>query len=517
MIKNSFPKSYLLKNKTFIPSYIFHKILSYFIRIKIVEYLSIILQTIVVFVFVNLISVISSFLFSKIKKKKFSLIKIPLMKINKEHFFKNHVFEFIFLFISFVIFIFLLLNPQTLNYDAGLYYGLGRRILFENNFNVITTSLNMRTYAFPLIISFLIYIAKLFNFDLMYVIFFANYLFFVISILLIHKILIKIDVNVAKIFLLINSVNLINLSFVNTVLTESIMIFIISMLFYFLCKWKNNNTIAFFSGLIIALSVMIRPSNLFLFLIFTVFVIIKLIKKPINILAYFIPILFLFSLSFLNVYYHEGKFSLFSTQTSGIYNMQIKLGVKTFKYETSVDPNTKAPTVFYMNKMSDELSSQNCSGALSCFFTYLKKNPIEYSSIFIIHTFTLFDRLYMNTYIKNIEKVDSLMIIYNYFVLSSVIAFVFFYLKKYFNKYSTILWSSLLLILGTLLIYLPTVIEARFSSPIFPLLTIFSAIYLSSWFKESRIEKIKMTMLQFVCILFFYTISYLIKQTMVLY
>jgi len=511
LIKNSFSKKFLSENKTCIPVFVFNKILSLFKHINSVGYLFIVLQSIIVYIVFSLLINLFLLVISRVKKKS-----IDLIKIKKEFFFKDHIFECIFFFISFAIFIFLLLNPQRLCYDAGLYYGLGRRIFFENGFNVIKTNLEMRTYAFPLIISFLIYIANLFRLDVMSVIYFANYFLFIISILLIHKVLSKKSIKIGKIFLLINSINLINLSFVNTVLTESLMIFLISALFYILCTWKNTRMNTFFSGLVIAFSVMVRPSNLFLFLIFTVFVVIKSIKKPINLFHYFVPILFLFSISFLNVYQNEGNFSLFTTQTSGIYNMQIRGGVKIFKYETSVDQKLKYPSVYFRNKKSEVFVSQECSNAVGCFLVYLKTNPVDYISISLIHTFALFDRMYMNTYVEDINKIDGLMVFYNYLVLSSVIGFIVFYLKKYSVKYFAILWSSLLLILGTLLIYIPTIVEARFSSPIFPLLTIFSAFYFYSLLKEKKSKRNKLICFQLLIMFIFYTISYLISQTMVL-
>jgi len=510
LVKNSFPKSYLLGNKKFIPTFIFYKVSSIFLNIDVVNYLLVFLESIILYLFLGVLNTIFLFL----KKIKFPSIPNFLIIQKKDFVFKDHIFEYVFLLSSFIIFIFLLFNPQKFIYDAEGYYNLGYSI-YLNHFDVIGTNLYFRTYAFPLLISFLIGLSNLFKLNLMYVIFSANYLFFVLSIFLIYKILVRKSVKVANIFLLINSFNIINLSFLNTVLTESFMILPIAILFYLFSFKKYSRLHIFLIGFISALMVMIRPSNLFLFLIVTIFVLFQIRKKIKYLFWYLIPILLIFSISFLNVYKQENKLSLFTTTTNGIYDGQVKSGVGSFKYETSVRSDLPA-IIWYLNNQASELTSQSCKSASNCIFTYMKKNPIKYISILAIHTFTLFDRSYINTYVENIYKIDNLLVIYNYIVLSSVVCFFIFFIKSYIKRYRKILFLIIFLIFGTLSIYIPIGIESRFSAPIFPLMTIYSAFYFYSLFKENRINRIKIIGIQLLFILLFTIISYLVSQTIVL-
>jgi hypothetical protein len=192
--------------------------------------------------------------------------------------------------------------------------------------------------------------------------------------------------------------------------------------------------------------------------------------------------------------------------------MQIKDGVKSFKYETTVD-KVNLPSIYYLNNQANNLQYLDCKHAFNCVTLYFKKDPVKYILILAIHSFTLFDRSFIDLYVENIYKTDNLLIIYNYVVLSSVVCFLIFFVKKYIKKYKKILFSIIMLVLGTLLIYIPTVVESRFSTPIFPLLTIMSAMYFYSLYKEKRLSKIKIICCQLLIMFMFAIISYLISQT----
>lgn len=489
LTRYSFPKAYLLQNKNKIPQFFFDKAKSFFDNIGYKNYVYILILSLILWLVLT-------------NKNIKSIIFLN----------KKHIFEYIFLLVSFVIFVFLLLNPQKLVYDAAGYYNLGQNI-YNNNFNIINTNLSVRTYGFPLFISFLIFLSNLLKLNPLSFIYFGNYLVFVLSIFFIYKAIALKNTKIANVFLLINSLNIINLSFTNTILTESFMVLPIAILFYFFSLKKFNRLNLFLIGIVLSFSVMVRPSNLFLFLICTIFVVIQIRENILKIIWFLIPVLLIFLVSFLNVYKNENKFSIFTTQTKGIYDLQIIAGVNLFKFETSVNPELPV-FASYQNKQVSNLSILKCESAFNCLILYFKKDPIKYVSILGIHSFVLFDRNYISTYVENIYKIDNLLIIYNYIVLSSVVCFFIFFIKKYIIKYREILFSIIILICGTILIYIPTMIESRFSAPIFPLITIFSAIYFYSLFKEKKENKIKIVCCQLLIIFIFLIISYLVFQTM---
>lgn len=436
--------------------------------------------------------------------------------INTISIIRKNIWLMIFIIISFVFFIKLISNPQAIIYDASGYHYFGD-LLYKNKFDVLNLDFENRTYVFPLLISILISIANALKINEFYFIYFFNYFIFLVSILLVNRVIKQKNKNVSSIFLILSSFNIINLSFTNTILTESLVIFFVCSLFYLLNSNLNNKIVLFLIGAISSLNVLARPSNAILFV--CVFIYILFISNKKLLIYFLVPVIIFFGISSINVYNIDHRIGLFTNKTQGIYDMQIREGVKYSKYETSVDKNYRNASVFYANQLAMDIYNENCKKSVSCMMSYFFKDPLEYSLILGIHFFNLFDRIYIQTYVENINKIDKFLIIYNYFTISSVICYFLFILdSKIFKKHIKILSSFFILFIGTIFIYIPTVVESRFSSSLFPLLTMISSFYYFSLFKNqnNKIKK-KIIATQLLIILSFLVFSYLVRQSIILY
>ena len=146
---------------------------------------------------------------------------------------KKNIGLIIFIVISFIFFLKLVHNPQPVVWDANGYYYFGNK-LYENQFNVFNLDFGNRTYVFPLFISILIAIANVLKVNEFSIIYFFNYLVFLASIIFVNKVIEQKNKKISFIFLILSSFNIINLSFTNTILTESLVIFFVCFLFYLL-------------------------------------------------------------------------------------------------------------------------------------------------------------------------------------------------------------------------------------------------------------------------------------------
>ena len=503
LVKNNFSKNFLIQNKTYIPFFILNKIGSYFSYVDSSVYFLFLFQLVVIFSLFTLIKYIY------LNFTKFLFLKDTLNK--------KYLFRIIFLVFSFVIFMFLISRPQVMVYDAADYFGMGGEI-YNNNFNVFKVDLVNRTYVYPFIISLLYWVSNFISAPVKIVVFSFNYLLFIFSIFLIASVIEKYNKKISNIFLLLSAFNVLNLSFVNTVLTESIGVFFVCSLFYlFNSNFENKKLSLFFIGLISALSVLTRPSNLLIFLITFIFILYLTRKKILNILFFLLPIFLIFFVSMSYSRKIDGKYGLFTKATNGIYNMQMIGGINYFKYETTVDKKYSSPSIYYGNRLyTGKLNnSENCFYPIECASNFITKDPVNYLTVLAIHSFSLFDRNYIETYISKVDKVDGFLIAYNYLILSSfVCGFVFFINTKIFKKYKKLILTSLVLIIGTLLIYVPAIVEPRFSAPVYPLFVAFASFYIYKLLNTKNKEKIiKIVLLQLFVILLFVMMSYLIRQT----
>lgn len=427
--------------------------------------------------------------------------------------FKWHNAKFFYLFFTTLIFIILLINPQKVTCDAQVYLELGNG-LYRNCFNLFRFDFGLRTFLFPLYLSCIILVSNFLHLSQIYLIFFVNLFLFHFSNFLIYKVLKKKDIKIASLFLLLSSFNIINLSFVNVILTESLVVFFVSCLFYLLnFDFVKKPKILFFIGLVASLNVFTRPSNLFLFILIILYVFVKVKFNLKKILIFFIPIVFVFGISSINTYNNENVFSFFTQKTKGIYLMQVQEGYRSLKYETTLDINHPFPKMFYVRKNYDSNLVFNCSSVSKCLFVYFKYDFNNYMVTLFLHLFNLFDRIYFNTYITDIGDISYSLIFLNYFVISSTICFFLFFPRN--KKFSLLIRRIFLLIFGTLAIYLPTLVEPRFSSSIFPLLLVLTAIYLYSFlnlFKKRNFIFIRRVFsAQIFIILCFIIISYLMS------
>jgi len=146
---------------------------------------------------------------------------------------KKNIGLIIFIVISFIFFLKLVHNPQPVVWDANGYNYFGNK-LYENQFNVFNLDFGNRTYVFPLFISILIAIANILKVNEFYIIYFFNYLIFLASIIFVNKVIEQKNKKVSFIFLTLSAFNIINLSFTNTILTESLVIFFVCFFILFI-------------------------------------------------------------------------------------------------------------------------------------------------------------------------------------------------------------------------------------------------------------------------------------------
>lgn len=431
---------------------------------------------------------------------------------------KNKVVYFIlgFIVISLLISIKLISNPQTIAYDAQGYFDLGKHI-FDNKFHILSINFNIRTFIFPLYVAFSILISKIIHVNDFQFIYFLNYLVFLFSILLVFKTINDKNKIISYLFLIFSAFNLVNLSFINTILTESLTVFFVCMLFYLLNLNLNSRMILFLVGLFSSLNVITRPSNLFLFICLTIFIVTSFRKNLPRIFYFFLPVILIFGLSTLNVYKTEGHLGLFTNATQSLYAPRVRDGVKYMKYETIVDSRFVNHGVFYQNLMPQNIYDPTCKTTLGCMWSYFFRYPIQYLTLTGLHAYNLFDRMYLDTYIPNFSTVDVPLMIYNYLVLSSVICYLIFFLKTESLKYVRMFLVILLLFAGTIVIYLPSIVEPRYSSAVFPLLTLLASFHFFRLFQKRKAAKIRNILLFQTClILFFFVVSYLVRNNAIL-
>lgn len=422
-----------------------------------------------------------------------------------------------FLLFSFLIFFFLFNHPQAIVYDANGYYYYGTK-LYESNFNVLNFDFDNRTYIFPLYISCLVALSKLIKVNDIGVIYFFNYLLFILSVYLVNKAISAKNKIASIFFLILSAFNIVNLSFTNTILTESLVILFVCALFLLLNSEHDNKNI-FLLGLVSSLNVLARPSNILLFFCIFIYVSILIRRNIYKILLFILPVIIFFGISVVNVYNIENRIGLFTNKTQNIYEMQVRVGERYLKYETSVDKNYKNADIFYENKLAMDLYNEKCKKPFNCLISYFIKDPVEYSIILGIHTFNLFDRVYINTYVESMDNIDNSIVIYNYLILSSFLCFFIFIfdLKKFKNDINLYI-SFFILLFGTISIYIPTVIESRFSSSVYPLFIMMTSFYFVDIYKKRNGKLIRKTIIcQFLIIFFFLILSYLIRQNAILY
>lgn len=414
---------------------------------------------------------------------------------------------FIYLLVTSLFFRHFLKNAPILIWDAGQYWDLADKLI-KNNFNIFTTDFGMRTFVFPLFIGLLKSLAAFFQMNSQIFIYVINLILFHIGNFLIFTRLSQHNLKVANIFLIFSTFNVINLSMTNVVLTENLAAIFVTVIFFLLTKDIFKVDHALLTGLIAALYVYTRPAAMILLICISVYIFfISFKNKSLHIFYFIIGVLIIFSIGLINVYNTEKRLAFFTNQTNGIYDMQVRRGAGIMKYETSIDKTQKSPQLFYLNQKNIIFEKIACEKAFDCFTKYLIKYPVEYMVVNLTHIFNLFDRTYLETYVSQVKSQNFLLQFYNYFIIASAI--MLFIHGKLNNL--KVVYTAVFLIIGSVLIYVPTIVEPRFSAPIFPLIITLAAFSMKYFVKYVGVEKVRNLTLLFFFIGIFFIISELVR------
>lgn len=417
-----------------------------------------------------------------------------------------------YLVLSAFVFSFFFRNPQNVMGDSSHYWSLSSALM-ERKLDVLHFNFEMRTYVHPLYLAVARAPAAVLGLSQEYAVYIFNFILFLLTNYFIYLRVRTFDAVVARVFLLLSSFNVFTLGFVNTNLTENISIFFTGLLFYLLTGeekiWK-----AFGAGVVAGLFMYTRPSAMVLFFALLVMFLVKsTLQRNIKSVALFVmggllPI----SIGMLNTYNIEQRFALFTSRTQGIYEMQVVNGPRWIKYETSADRTLDYPTLFFTHTRNDKFMEIPCSGTVACIVTYFKTYPVDYVMSLAHHIFNIFDRVYVNTYITNLEGRGMLLSFVNYFLLTSVFLGCLFF--KYNKQWVDSLRTIALITLGLISIYVPTIVEPRFSAPVYPFIFLLFCYYLFQMFKSTDMWlKLRLLCVQAAFIILCFLLSDLVSIT----
>ena len=336
-----------------------------------------------------------------------------------------------------------------------------------------------------------------------HVIFIVQLLVFHLSNLVLFTTIKKYSTSASIFFIALSSFNVINLSFTNLLLTENLSYLFLALIFYFFLKEKKKAIDLIALALVSSLAIYIRPAFLLMYIAIFLIIGYKLLIKNKNV-KYFI-LFFVFSLTVLsiggiNTYINSKTIGILNPRSTGEYVEQIYHGSFLMKYETNIDINEKSQIMQYVykgryyllnNKCKDVLltcigiyESPICPKALiDCQIQSLQSKPYDYVTLTSLHLFNFFDRTYIDTYINKITDRNIFMQLGNYLVISSFI--LYFFVKKN-KKFRSLLFIITFFIAINTILYLPTKVEPRFSSPIFPLLLIVFCFYILDIVKNKQ-------------------------------
>lgn len=389
------------------------------------------------------------------------------------YFIKRHWFIIFYFLITLVIFCWLVIQKEkNLLYDDLVYDILSNKLI-ENNFNLFTTKFNYsRTFFFPLYLAVIKSISHWFlpTFGLLYY-YLINLLLFHGTNLLIYKALQKYSRRASIIFLIACSVNIITLSFSVLVLTETLAMFFTAIIFYLLLINKQTIYHVALLGIFASIYVFLRPSASILFACVFLYRMIILLKEKryIYMSVFVVSAGAIFLISAANIYMTTGKINIFSNQTINIVSWHMQRGGSIIKYEGSIDPHRNEPNMYYVLPATRFLFDKSILNI---------RLPVV-----LLRFFTLFDRVYIDTYIRNVNNPDNIMRLGNYFVLSSVFFYFLFFHDKKFKLISRLV---LFLTAATMIIYLPLIPESRYSVPVFPLLLAITSLYIAMLFQKKK-------------------------------
>lgn len=420
------------------------------------------------------------------------------------------IFYFI---ITSAIFIYLAKNVPPLIHDQLLYFNLADRLI-NNHFNIFVTNFENRGFAYPVFLALVKFFSNPFlQGGNLLIFYFANLLLFHISNFVIFKSLKMISENFALAFLAISSFNIINLSFTTTILSETLSFFIISLIFYLFFNKKKNLIYFFGLGFLSSLLVFTRLNALVPLILISVYIgFLQLAQRRyLNIIIFSLGCLIVLLVSVVNVYMTTNRIAIFSEDTLRSGNTKYPSGIIYFRQEGSMDKRFESPEILYINVENFKID-RACSGLINCQLHYLRQDPKAYFSMISAHLFAIFDRTYLDLYIKDIFAVNNLLRFANYFVLSGVILYVMFFRKSEYQKVFS--QTAAIFILINILPYLPTLVEPRYSAPLYPIILVLFSIYIISFSELKNYQKIKYLAAQLTMVLFFFLISNQIAGTL---
>lgn len=400
---------------------------------------------------------------------------------------KNWLIIFYFVISSAIFIHFYQVSTRETFYDEMFYDQLANEIV-KNGFNVVKTNFEYRTFGFPLYLAVIKYLAlQVFHVKGLWTYYLANFGLFLMTNILIYKTAKGFSVRAAEIFLFLSSFNVVTLSFATLLLSENLAIFLVSLLFYlvFLPKW--DAWVSFFAGLTGAFSVFVRPSSSILFIAVSGIFVWRALKtrRYLKLSLYALGVFLVFVIGLANTYVVSGKLGIFSSETTEVFKWHLHKGGQVVKYETSIDPFSPSKWMVYVLPKYGLAS-------------------VEKVMVIVFRSFTMFDRVYIETYIARTEAINNFLRVGNYFVLSSaIIAFLLLKQERYKNL---IKWSAVFIV-TTFSIYLPVIPEPRFSAPIYPIILALTAFYLAEISKIERRRRIFLVILQVVMVVLFFLCS----------
>lgn len=434
---------------------------------------------------------------------------------------------FFYFFLTTVFFIFFYKTAPKLTGDAYLYNELSDKLL-KANLNIFTFNFGFRTFLYPLFLSLCKIVADVIRKNPLHVIFLFQVIVFHLGNFVLFKAIKKYSDPAALFFIIFSAINVINLSFVSLLLTENLSYLFIALIFYYFVKTKKNIFDYILLALFSALSIFLRPAFLLMYILILFFISYRLLFKEKSILKLIIFItlsVLVLSVGFINNFMNTRTIGVFNPKSSGEYVEQIYHGSFLMKYETTIDPNEKSQIMQYIykgryyllnDKCKDEIltcigiykSPQCPQNLVSCQIQSFQSKPVDFISLTLLHLFNFFDRTYVDTYVNKIADRNLLLQIGDYIVLSSSI--LIFFIKKS-KKFLPIISSIAFFSVINTVLYLPTKVEPRFSSPIFPLLLILTSIYVIEIIKNKQYRYL---LLNGIFTILFFMISELINLTL---
>lgn len=415
--------------------------------------------------------------------------------------------------ITTIIFLYFFKTAPPLIHDQLLYFNLSDKLL-NNHLNLFITSFENRGFAYPLLLSLVKIIIPMFIIGKsLFIFYLVNLTLFHISNIFLFKLIKIISIRAGLFFLIVSSFNIINLSFTTTILSESLSLFIISAVVYLLLRNPKRYFQFLSLGFLSALLIFTRLNAIVCLIAVSFYIGLRELrwKRYLNLSAFFIGVALVLLTSLLNVYFTTSNLSLFSPETLKSSDTKYPNGIIYFKMEASVDTRFESPEMLYINTENFKINRE-CSGLINCQIHYLKQEPLAYLGMILTHLFILFDRTYIKLYIEDVFAVNNLLRFCNYFVLSGVLIYLSFFKKN--NKQTIFANTSVSIISINMLPYLPTVVEARYSAPLYAIFLSLFSLYIVDLFKLKKNEMFKSILTQVIIIFLFFLISNEIAQTL---